>query len=310
MEEPAWGIWIPVYLFLAGAGAGAFITAVIAEVYKVEDFKPLVKGGALISGPLVALSMPNLLIDLGIGKHEPWRIPYLFIGNPRSMMFWGSWLLTMFIPMALLYGALEFDLIKLPAWWTNRVLPVLRRFRPLIMQVGTVLAVGVAIYTGLLIGSVRSVPLWNTTILPMLFLVSALSTGMAAAVITSEAFAMTIEADGVALARRYYYVNQIHSLLIIIETLFIFCWLLLVAQRSEAAAQSVHMLLFGQYAPIFWVGIIFFGIVDPMLIYIYEVVLHRPLMPFAVFVSDGSVLLGGFVLRYLVIMSAVPVLLS
>ncbi len=310
MYEPVWEIWIAIYLFMAGAGAGAFVTAAIAEALGVEDFKPLVKGGALISGPLVALSMPNLIIDLGIGKREPWRIPYLFIGNPRSVMFWGAWLLSLFIPVALMYGALEFDLIKLPDWWTDRVLPILRRFRPTIVRVGTLLSVGVAVYTGLLIGAVRAIPLWNTTILPMLFLVSALSTGMAAAVITSEAFAMTVEADGVALARRYYYVNMVHSLLIVIETVFIFCWLFLVAQRSEAAAQSVHMLLFGQHALLFWIGIIFFGIVDPMIIYIYEVVLHRPLMPFALFVSDGSVLLGGFVLRYLVIMSAVPVLLT
>ncbi|MBI4758689.1 MAG: polysulfide reductase NrfD, partial [Chloroflexi bacterium] len=49
-----WGIWIALYLFLAGAGAGAFITAATAEALHRPEFRPLMRGGLLISGPLVA----------------------------------------------------------------------------------------------------------------------------------------------------------------------------------------------------------------------------------------------------------------
>ncbi len=179
----------------------------------------------------------------------------------------------------------------------------------LLSLAGAILALATSVYTGLLLGVVHGVPLWNTSILPMLFFVSALSTGLAAAVITSELFAIGREKDGVVLARRYFYVNQVHSLLIIIETIFIFCWLFIVANGSVTATVSVQELLSGRFSLLFWIGIVFFGIVDPMLIYIYEVVLGRPLMPGAMLVSDGSVVLGGFVLRYLVIAAAVPVIL-
>ena len=107
-----------------------------------------------------------------------------------------------------------------------------------------------------------------------------------------------------------FYLNQIHSALIIIETIFLFCWLFIVANGSMTAAQSVGMLLYGSVSPFFWIGIVFFGIVDPLLIYIYEVVLGRPLAPRWVLISDSSVILGGLVLRYLVIAAAVPVILT
>ena len=75
------------------------------------------------------------------------------------------------------------------------------------------------------------------------------------------------------------------------------------------AAQSVNIRSPASTASFFYC-IVFFGIVDPMLIYIYEIVLGRPLKPYWVLISDGSVLLGGLVLRYLVIAAAVPVILT
>lgn len=305
MQE-AWGILIAAYLFMAGMGAGAYLSAVVAEAFARRGFQPLARGGYLISGPLVALGLPLLLLDLGAGKSHPWRLVFLYIGNFGSPMLWGTWILTLFIPVALLYATLEAEFLPLPKWWR----PFFGRYRTLIRWVGAILGLAVTIYTGLLLGVVHGIPLWNTSILPMLFFVSALSTGLAGAVIVSELFAIGREKDGVMLARRYFYVNQVHSLLIVIETIFIFCWLFIVANGSVTASLSVAELLTGRYSLLFWIGIVFFGIVDPMLIYIYEVVLGRPLMPGAMLVSDGSVVLGGFVLRYLVVAAAVPVVLT
>ncbi|MDP2727884.1 MAG: NrfD/PsrC family molybdoenzyme membrane anchor subunit, partial [Dehalococcoidia bacterium] len=87
-----WGLPIAVYLFLAGAGAGAFLCAVGAELYSRQTFRPLIHSGTIISGPMVALGMPFLIYDLGMGRREPWRIFFLFFGNPGSIMTWGTWI--------------------------------------------------------------------------------------------------------------------------------------------------------------------------------------------------------------------------
>lgn len=305
----AWGFPIAMYLFLAGAGAGAFLTASVAEMYNKVAFRPLIRAGLILSGTLVGLGMPFLIADLGAGRMQPWRLILLF-SNPTSPMTWGVWVLTPFIPLGLVLGWLEVDFLNPPWRIVQWARGLALRWRTRLLQVGALLAISIALYTGLLLGVVHGVPLWNTSILPMLFFVSALSTGLAACVVLSQVVAVSAEHDGVHLAKSYFYVNQIHSALIITETIFIFCWLFIVANGSVTAAQSVNMLLSGQYSVFFWIGIVFFGIVDPMLIYIYEIVLGRPLKPYWVLISDGSVLLGGLVLRYLVIAAAVPVILT
>lgn len=304
-----WGFPIALYLFLAGTGAGAFLTAAVAELYNKVAFRPLIRAGLVLSGVLVGASIPFLIADLGAGRTQPWRLLWLVV-NPTSPMTWGVWFLSPFIPLGLILGWLEVDFLN-PPWrlvqWARQTA---MRWRTTLMRVAALLAIAITIYTGLLLGVVHGVPLWNTSILPMLFFVSALSTGLAACVVLSQFMAVHAEHDGMHLAKSYFYVNQIHSALIVTETVFIFCWLFIVANGSVTAAQSVGLLLTGQYSLFFWIGIVFFGIVDPLLIYIYEVVLNRPLMPFWVLVSDSSVLLGGLVLRYLVIAAAVPVILA
>ncbi len=303
-----WGIYIAIYLFMAGAGAGAFLTAVVTELYSRVRFMALIRSGLIISGPMVALGMPFLMLDLGIGKYQPWRLIYLYLGNPGSIMTWGVWILSTFILVALLLASFEVEDVHWPVigqvrWpWSG-----LKRFRRRIMAFGALLAFATSVYTGLLLGVVAGVPLWNTTILPALFLISALSTGMAAAVV----FAVLSPAEERRLmAAHFFYLNQVHSLLILAELIFICCWLFITANGSITAAQSVSTLLSGSLAIPFWIGVVFFGIIDPLLIYVYEVILHKPLMPYAMVISDGSVLVGGFVLRYVALGAAVPILLS
>lgn len=52
--------------------------------------------------------------------------------------------------------------------------------RPLLAAVGFPVCLGVAIYTGVLLGAVQARPFWNTNLVAQLFLFSALSTGCAA----------------------------------------------------------------------------------------------------------------------------------
>lgn len=299
----AWGFWIAGYLFFAGAGAGAFLTALTAELYSREGFRPLIRSGVVISGPLVIMGMPLLMLDLGIGLREPWRLPYLFLGNPGSIMTWGAWIISIFAGLALLCTVVDVDLRLRPLRWLHRAL---QPFRLPLFLISGLFAFCTAIYTGLLLGVVNGVPLWNTAVLPALFFISALSTGLAAAVVVAVVFPLE---ERKLLEQHFFYLNQIHSLMIVIETIFIFCWLFITANASAAAAAAVTALMTGPLAWVFWLGVVFFGIVDPLLIYIYEVVLKRPLMTYGMIISDGSVLLGGFVLRFLVLAAATPVTL-
>lgn len=301
-----WGIYIATYLFLAGMGAGAFLTAAVAYIYSREGFRPLIRTGIVIGAPLVTLGMPFLFLDLGIGQREPWRIFWLYFGNAGSIMTWGAWIITAFIGVGLANILLELDIdwrISLLKSLRTRLLP----HRLLLLIVGSALAFATATYTGLLLAMVVSVPLWNTPVLPLLFVVSAGSTGMAAAVVTAVLFPME---ERKLLAEHFFYLNQVHSLMIAVEMVFLFSYLFVVATSSIVGGQSIGILLSGGLALPFWIGVVLFGIVDPLLLYLYEVVLGKPMMPNAMLVSDGSVLVGGFVLRFVILSAALPIPLT
>src|SRR5512139_1463614 len=197
MPQLSWGWPVVLYLFLGGLGAGAFLTAGVMELTRWRyrrDVCPTALTGGVIAGPAVAIGSVLLIFDLGAGKAEPWRIFYLFT-NFHSVMTWGIWILCLFIPVALFYGLLELIEVvpflkglvmsRIPGLLTN-----IRRYRRWTAIVGSVLAVGVAIYTGVLISAVGpAVPFWSQPLLPflpipimpLLFLISAISTGQALA---------------------------------------------------------------------------------------------------------------------------------
>ncbi len=104
MPESAWGWLIITYLFLAGAGSGAFLAAVACDLLAPDWSKALARAGSLASGPLVIVGTACLVFDLEAGFWQPWRQLYL-MSNFTSAISWGVIILSAFIPVALLYAA-------------------------------------------------------------------------------------------------------------------------------------------------------------------------------------------------------------
>ena len=89
--------------------------------------------------------------------------------------------------------------------------------------------------------------------------------------------------------------------------------LVIVSAGSVEGAASVYSLVAGQYAPAFWGGIVLLGLVAPFIIEGYPVFITK-----RVETSMTSMVVqrhrrggragGGFMLRLLVVLSALPVL--
>ncbi len=322
--QTAWGWLVAIYLFLGGLSAGSLLIAVLFEFYKDRerhDFFPITLAGATVSGPLLILGTLLLIFDLGAGRREPWRIFFLF-ANFSSAMTWGVWLLTSFIPVSLLYGFLEFldifpkarQWLKDRRWlrWTSFLwnLP-LRRTKRIFAGVGAVLAIGVATYTGVLLSAVGpAIPFWSTPLfpgvhfplMPLLFLVSALSTADA---LTVDIIATLFAGGRFPYSRR---THLIHLALIIAEALLISHLLLHAFGEGGAAAESARQIVLGQHAPVFWIFIILLAIVFPLVGHIYAAGLGWHMLVSGL--SSGiSILLSGLFLRYLILVSGVPAFL-
>lgn len=158
-----WNWMIALYLFLAGMGAGAFVLSGIAGMAKKPC--PKIKTIGFIAGPVcVAVGTLLLVVDAHAGLMNPLRFFYL-VSNLGSVMAWGVIILALFIVVAAI----------------DAIIMIVKKSTPRALDIiGMILAVCVAAYTGVLLGDASvAFPLWHPIILPVLFLVSAASSGFA-----------------------------------------------------------------------------------------------------------------------------------
>ncbi len=284
-----WGPLIAWYLFLAGASAGAFLTAAFVEA-KYPDSNKMRIAGRIIAPVFLGLGLLMLMIDAEAGLHNPLRFFWL-VSNPGSVMTLGVYFICVYMPAALAAAVLEILKKKVPKWLT---------------WIGIVFAFAVAAYTGFLLGVVKAYPLWNNAILPILFVVSALSAGLAA---TSLVGLVTDRER----FEHMWLIKKSHVILSAIEMVVLFTMLVIVSAGSFEGAASVHSLIAGQYAPAFWGGIVVLGLVAPFCIEGYPVFIAKRVETSTTslvvsLIGEAGVLVGGFLLRLLVILAALPVL--
>ena len=277
------------YLFLAGASAGAFLTSAFVEVKYPESVKMRV-AGRIIAPIFLGIGLVMLMLDAEAGLHNPLRFFWL-IANPGSVMTLGVYFICVFMPVALVSALLEVLKKPVPKWLT---------------WIGIVFAFAVAAYTGFLLGVVKAFPLWNNAVLPILFVVSALSAGLAA----TSLVGLLVDRERF---EQMWLIKKSHVILSAIEMVVLATMLVIVSAGSVEGAASVYSLVAGQYAPAFWGGIVLLGLVAPFIIEGYPVFITKRVetsmtsMVVSV-IGEAGVLVGGFMLRLLVVLSALPVL--
>lgn len=176
-----WDWTVAVYLFLGGLAAGLLVMSAIANLKKWPDQETgahCVKG-ALYSPTVLAFGMFFIFLDLERKTNMHW---FFMTFQPFSPMSWGAWAITITIPLSFLYG-LSAVPAKLKHWlifdsmkrFSDRLNPYMKK----LAAINFVLGIFVGIYTGILLSAMLARPLWNSSLLPVLFLISAISTGAA-----------------------------------------------------------------------------------------------------------------------------------
>jgi formate-dependent nitrite reductase membrane component NrfD len=148
-----------------------------------------------------------------------------------------------------------------------------------------ILGAMLGIYTGVLLSSLGARPLWNSSLLGPLFLVSGLS--------TAAAFVHLIAKDPyerVLLAKA-------DNGFLVTELFFIILFITGLLSSTEVHVESARLLFNGTFAPVFLVFVVCLGIVIPLLIQSLAVshrIRHVPAAPI-------MVIAGGFVLRLVIV---------
>jgi formate-dependent nitrite reductase membrane component NrfD len=304
MHELNWGLPVILYLFLAGLGAGA-VTVSGSVLLRKGGFGSsrfaVARCGALIGPIPVMLGTFLILFELG----QPFRALNLFKVINLSPMSIGTWLLAAFIVFSLLY-AITF----LPSWAGpgDRLARVRRTLAWICVPSG----IGVAVYTGILLGAMPARPFWNSPILSGLFLLSALSSGVAAIILMGAFFRRKSSDPAVRndYHNSHYLLTASDVILLGGELAIIFLFLLFAHLTIGDVRYAVGAILpGGQLAFPFWILVVGFGLLIPFGIEIYQI---RPrLLNGGVFKSSTVIevvvpiviLIGGFALRYVIVIA-------
>jgi len=304
--QTTWGWLIAVYLFLGGLGAGAFVAGAIVSLVTGERFKSTVRFAAWTSAIAIAVGVLMLLIHAG----KPFRALVMFnsFDNLSSWMAIGAWLL---------FGAILFNGL-FALLWTDKVLNWLsahwnwafrsrKVFRVILAVLGIFINLGVAVYTGVLLGVLPFRPLWNTWWLPALFTASALDTGVG--IVTGYA-TLGERAEGAKKLRIV--LEGCIIALIAIEGTVLYLYLSNMLKGSPDLVRSVELLTKGGLSGFFWALVVGMGLAIPLLICITQLsgLLKKRAAFIVPLIGLTSCLIGGWTLRFLVLSAGLPQSLS
>ena len=286
-----WSWEVPLYLFLGGLTAGImFFAAIMVLTNRQKEAPFMTQKLVLWTLILLSVGMVALFLDL---SHRWYVYRFYTAFRPTSPMSWGSWILIIIYPVCLLQilsafrqgypnlaNRLErFDIGVL-------ALDLSERYRRCIAWVSIPFALGLGLYTGILLNTLVARPFWNTGILPILFLASALSTAAALAVLgTSHK------------GERHLFV-RIDFGLIAVEIFLVLLLVIDLSAGNQVRLDAVNLILGGRYTVAFWVFFFSLGLLIPFLLEGRELLSKSTA---AFYLAPFLVLIGGYLLRQVVV---------
>jgi Ni/Fe-hydrogenase subunit HybB-like protein len=199
--ELQWSILIVLYPYITGLVAGAFILASLERVFKVEAVKPTYRLALLTA--LAFLLVAPLPLQLHLGHPERSMEMYLTPHRSSAMAMFGFVYLWYLTVVLLLEIWLEFraDIVHMAQTTTGltrlvyraltlgsqNISPAARIVDDKVGYVVTVIGIPSAFllhgYVGFIFGSIKANPWWSTPLMPIVFLFSAMVSGIAAVMI-------------------------------------------------------------------------------------------------------------------------------
>lgn len=222
-----WDEIIAIYLFLLGISAGATLLAVLFKrTLSPEAVKQskLIQMTAFISPLTLLIGLIILIFHLT----KPWTFWYLMFNyHSTSIMSMGVmlfqiYMLVLFTWLAVLFREWVAKIITrfIPKMlWIMRILEYIARWERYIDIILIILAALLGAYTGFLLSALISYPMLNNPVLPVLFLASGTSSGIATLMI-----AILMRDKVSALTKEIHFLHKIEIPVVCIEIFLLFAF--------------------------------------------------------------------------------------
>lgn len=290
MRHHYWEAPIVIYLFLGGLGGGIMFLSAIFDFFIIPGVPELFAWPMFIALAALAVGCFFLVFELG----QPlvfWRV----FATATAIIKWGATLLTF-----ALIGGLLWWVSFLPWEWISGLAGILAGGRGAFLAVAGIAGFGIMVYTGVMLSTLKAHAFWATPALPVLFTISATSTACAA---------MALSLGGWPVEFSLVYVEAeeiIHTLLHIVDivlvcaeiTVLLIMVLSFLGAGNQTAKAVALRWVKGRTAPLFWGGMMGFGLIIPLTLYIGGTGSAA-----SEIVAPILVLCGGLLLRYLCVYS-------
>lgn len=202
--ELQWSILIVLYPYLTGLVAGAFILASLARVFNVKEVRPTYRLALLTA--LAFLLVAPLPLQMHLGHPERSFEMYLTPHKTSAMAMFGFVYLWYLLVVLLMEIWLDYrkDIVLMSQTapgsvrWIYKILTLgsqniseeSRRIDDRVGWVVTVIGIPSAFllhgYVGFIFGSVKANPWWSTPLMPVVFIFSAMVSGIAAVLLVYQ----------------------------------------------------------------------------------------------------------------------------
>jgi Ni/Fe-hydrogenase subunit HybB-like protein len=195
--EVHWALLIVLYPYLTGIVAGAFILASLVKVFNAKEVQPTYRLSLLTALSFLLVAPLPLLLHLG----HPERSYEIFLTpNPTSAMamfgFVYAWYLMVVLLLEVWFDYRR-DLVvwsrqeKGPMKWIHKIMSLFTKdisdravkFDMKAVKVITIIGIPSAFllhgYVGFIFGSIKANPWWSSVLMPIVFLFSAIVSGIA-----------------------------------------------------------------------------------------------------------------------------------
>ena len=299
MRHHYWEWPIAIYLFLGGMGGGMFfLCALLSLVIMPAQAAALASALAIPAFlAIVWLAIGCFFLVFELGQHA--AMPYVFFNSIKSVLGHGARLLV----VCMVFGILWW-LSCLPWGWIAPLANLLAVIRPVTLFLAGVSGFCIMLYTGIFLSTLKAHSFWATPALPVLFTVSALSTACACIMLSvgCDWLWPNIENVGVAaVAAISASAHEVHEFLHTVDIVLICSEIIVIlvmvlsfmCAGNNTARAAANRWVRGNWAPLFWIGMIICGLTLPLIFNILG----------ASTVAAVLALCGGLLLRFMVILT-------
>ena len=257
-----WGLWVSMYLFLAGVATGSYMIATLEYLFNVPMFKGVGKS-ALWAG---LVTMPAALASIGMDLGHMERIISVYLRpNFFSLLAQMVWGYTIFLVI-----------VAVSLWLAFRQKNdrPLNTFFKVVLWIGFFMSIFLSGGVGALLGVNASRPYWTVGLLSVQFPIFAFASGVSLMLIVIGWFMHFKDED-----QRYHLFRWLGWVAIALSFSKIY---ILWAYLSQAwysqvpdVMTSLNEILFGQYWFSFWVIQIAIGTIIPLILHLSPKLAHN-----------------------------------